>query len=95
MRHNCTPKDPDQASLLDYQGVRLCCHKGVWRGKRQRGSKVKLCVCVGGVWALCGWIVCVGQSFSQLSCCSLTMAVLSAEVLRWHVSFHFTLCISV
>ena len=24
-RPNCTPKDPDQASLLDYQGVRLCC----------------------------------------------------------------------
>ena len=23
-RHNCTPQDPDQASLLDVQGVRLC-----------------------------------------------------------------------
>lgn len=30
---------------------------------------------------------CVCQSVSQLGCCCLTMAVLSADVLRWHVSF--------
>lgn len=30
------------------------------------------------------------QSVSQLGCCCLTMAVLSADVLRWHVSFYIS-----
>lgn len=54
-------------------------HEGVWTVKCCRGSTVNLCMCV---WD--------SQSFSQLGCCCLTMAVLSADVLRWHVSFYLT-----
>ena len=76
---------------------RLCMHEGVWTVKCRRGiNSVCVCVCVCVCLSLC---VCVwGQSVSQLGCCCLTMAVLSAEVLRWHVSFYFNffmfLCLS-
>lgn len=67
------------------------CIKGVWTVKCRRGSTVKLCVCLSAC-------MCVSQSVSQLCCGCLTMAVLSADVLRWHVSFYlivfcsFSLC---
>lgn len=59
-------------------------HEGVWTVKCRRGSAVELCVRAARV------LKCMCQSVSQLGCCCLTMAVLSADVLRWHVSFYIS-----
>lgn len=59
-------------------------HEGVWTVKCRRGSAVRLCVRATRVLKF------VCQSVSQLGCCCLTMAVLSADVLRWHVSFYIS-----
>lgn len=57
-------------------------HEGVWTVKCRRGSAAELCVRAARVLKR------ACQSVSQLGCCCLTMAVLSADVLRWHVSFY-------
>lgn len=71
-------------------GRREWMQEWVWTLPCRRGSMVRLC-CVGACVCLI-MLVCVWdtQSFSQRS---FTMAVLSTEVLRWHVSFNLYLSI--
>lgn len=71
------------------EGGCACTVGGVWTVKCRRGSTVKLCVSVCVCECVC-LSACVSQSVSQSGCCCLTMAVLSADVLRWHVSFYLT-----